>query len=183
MNNFGVFEYTVESFNVDNATTIGAGLQLWYETSKGYRVQNVRTQNTIRETLGGNHACKSFIGFMRVAWNGALVKAGFKYNDGIALKVKASTPAYIVIVAHDKKTKVLDLSGCIFSRLGFTPSKKTLAAYAEMDAKKRSQYLNRAALESWQAITAASAQVLAAEPEEEKKTVAEKPQDKAEKAA
>lgn len=156
----GVVNYSkIEFCTTEIACTLGAGVQLWYYSPSGYKVTAISTATSARPTLGGNHALKAWKAFIRLAIQGEAFRVGLTTAD-VQCKIKNTAPDRIVFVALDGSCQIVNTAGCIFSKLGFLPTKARLLEWANGNSATRGAVENQTANESMQAILK-SAEIIA----------------------
>ncbi|WP_314815935.1 molecular chaperone DnaJ [Hoylesella nanceiensis] len=83
-------------------------------------------------------------------WNAKIIEAGLKAdNGGIALKLRSTTPAAIIVRTANGKAEEWDIEGSVWSRIGLMPTKKDIEACKGKEGKKK---MHRAAVASFDAL-------------------------------
>ena len=83
-------------------------------------------------------------------WNAKIIEAGLKAdNGGIALKLRSTTPAAIIVRTANGKAEEWDIEGSVWSRSGLMPTKKDIEACKGKEGKKK---MHRAAVASFDAL-------------------------------
>lgn len=83
-------------------------------------------------------------------WNAKIMEAGLKVDNGnVATKLRATTPAAIIVRTADGKAESWDIEGSIWSRIGLTPTKKDIEECKGKEGKKK---MHRAAVASFNAL-------------------------------
>ena len=83
-------------------------------------------------------------------WNAKIIEAGLKAdNGGIALKLRSTTPAAIIVRTANGKAEEWDIEGSVWSRIGLMPTKKDIEACKGKVGKKK---MHRAAVASFDAL-------------------------------
>lgn len=83
-------------------------------------------------------------------WNAKIIEAGLKAdNGGIAIKLRSTTPAAIIVRSANGKAEEWDIEGSVWSRIGLMPTKKDIEACKGKDGKKK---MHKAAVASFDAL-------------------------------
>lgn len=152
----------MEKFNKFNATQFAEvnranllGVTLIYRRTNKDGVTeesaiNFAGDGFVPESRKQDDVFKAWKNVVLTFWNAKIIEAGLKEDNGnISTKLRATTPAAIIVRATNGKAEMWDIEGSIWSRIGLMPTKRDIEACKGKDGKKK---MHRAAVASFNAL-------------------------------
>lgn len=152
----------MEKFNKFNATQFAEvnrtnllGVTLIYRRTNKDGVTeesaiNFAGDGFVPESRKQDDVFKAWKNVVLTFWNAKIMEAGLKVDNGnVATKLRATTPAAIIVRTADGKSESWDIEGSIWSRIGLTPTKKDIEECKGKAGKKK---MHRAAVASFNAL-------------------------------